>query len=639
MKENGRKSRSNALRATLNPNSQNNNISDLDLYKKHKAEYGTRLMTEDLTSPEEIMLLNEGSPTTLRSKGKSFTENDEKDSMRKVVINNLEEDNLDPPKLKKELQFIGKKKASPQYQVLENKERSLDPIERHRRKTSLLKAIGEPVPLPYLQNGPNNYVNVKNEESQRFDQTEMDSIDQRWNSVIESNRKIVKARLNEIRNAGKGIRLDSPQPRRVSEENVQGHSHNILEQSEKSNVSLKSEGHQDMYASFDDGYGDSIVIGTPKQDLIKSKRLDDAKVLSDIKSILLENSTKLDTVIEVLGSSKKVKLDKNNKIALNRLDKYSMNQANVKNTTFHSMTSVSYNLSPYCSTGTTFRKQPLYRIWETESSTSADLSQKLNYMFPKLGLSESQTSLKDKDVTKDVVCQDIHWSVDATSLVTINSDYGIRQYLIPDPKSDQTLLNPYSRIFAHESVLSSDISPRYSLYEDDSFSDNQVRYCGSYKNQVFIIDLRGKTLQLLNNLQGNGARGCYQIINSDNGSYLYVLQRYSSRIEILDHRRPDRPVNHLELPGRSDFQKLKACYNGSFQVGSPLGKGQILSWDKSTIESGGITRENQVVQCQPDILYNVPQCKSMRINIIKTSSDATAISYSGDTAGIALLQR
>lgn len=74
-----------------------------------------------------------------------------------------------------------------------------------------------------------------------------------------------------------------------------------------------------MYASFDDGYGDSIVIGTPKQDLIKSKRLDDAKVLSDIKSILLENSTKLDTVIEVLGSSKKVKLDKNNKIALNRL--------------------------------------------------------------------------------------------------------------------------------------------------------------------------------------------------------------------------------------------------------------------------------------------------------------------------------
>lgn len=419
-----------------------------------------------------------------------------------------------------------------------------------------------------------------------------------------------------------------------------------------------------------------------------------------------------------------------------------MNQANVKNTTFHSMTSVSYNLSPYCSTGTTFRKQPLYRIWETESSTSADLSQKLNYMFPKLGLSESQTSLKDKDVTKDVVCQDIHWSVDATSLVTINSDYGIRQYLIPDPKSDQTLLNPYSRIFAHESVLSSDISPRYSLYEgsseplansiligaknvpiklvdlndtnnlstirsydisnlenekfetpyvlkyhreslflsgtvrnkvnvydvnrrepvniltysrrskcgtqsyksiisclDDSFSDNQVRYCGSYKNQVFIIDLRGKTLQLLNNLQGNGARGCYQIINSDNGSYLYVLQRYSSRIEILDHRRPDRPVNHLELPGRSDFQKLKACYNGSFQVGSPLGKGQILSWDKSTIESGGITRENQVVQCQPDILYNVPQCKSMRINIIKTSSDATAISYSGDTAGIALLQR
>ncbi|OXB42361.1 hypothetical protein B1J92_J11418g [Nakaseomyces glabratus] len=319
MKENGRKSRSNALRATLNPNSQNNNISDLDLYKKHKAEYGTRLMTEDLTSPEEIMLLNEGSPTTLRSKGKSFTENDEKDSMRKVVINNLEEDNLDPPKLKKELQFIGKKKASPQYQVLENKERSLDPIERHRRKTSLLKAIGEPVPLPYLQNGPNNYVNVKNEESQRFDQTEMDSIDQRWNSVIESNRKIVKARLNEIRNAGKGIRLDSPQPRRVSGENVQGHSHNILEQSEKSNVSLKSEGHQDMYASFDDGYGDSIVIGTPKQDLIKSKRLDDAKVLSDIKSILLENSTKLDTVIEVLGSSKKVKLDKNNKIALNRL--------------------------------------------------------------------------------------------------------------------------------------------------------------------------------------------------------------------------------------------------------------------------------------------------------------------------------
>ncbi|KAL3232416.1 Protein SWT21 [Nakaseomyces bracarensis] len=393
-----------------------------------------------------------------------------------------------------------------------------------------------------------------------------------------------------------------------------------------------------------------------------------------------------------------------------------------------------------CSTLNTFDCHSPFRIWQTEIDQVVSLRKQLNYDLPNLQQSRYQEDLKEAE--KLTICQDIYWSHDSTSFVTVHSDYGIRQYLRPDDSNSIGQLTPYSRIFAASSIISCSVHQNYSMYEsnpdptshciligsrtvpiklvdleshdqlktlvsynitneenekfevpfslqflegpqflagstrnkvslyDMSRRDPIIKYsynrkgkcgstsyksiiscfdkgskviiCGSYKNQLFRVDTRSKSMEMVyrSGRNGNG-NGYYQLINTNNDNYLYSFKRNSNKVDIIDLRKPTALLNQFTLPYTSD-KRLKATYNGSeLAIGTP--NGTIISWETSTVESGGITRENKTEQCTPDTTYtSIP---STVINVVSSSPDKEVytISYSPSTesnykSGLALLE-
>ncbi|EDO16954.1 hypothetical protein Kpol_1041p12 [Vanderwaltozyma polyspora DSM 70294] len=123
-----------------------------------------------------------------------------------------------------------------------------------------------------------------------------------------------------------------------------------------------------------------------------------------------------------------------------------------------------YTLS---STANTFNGANLNIVWDKENTYWSKLASTSSYPYPKLNDSKYCNELGN--LNKLDICQDLYWSADGTSLVAINDDYGIRQYLIPESENcdNESMLVPFTRTFSPRSIIASALSPTYSLFNEN----------------------------------------------------------------------------------------------------------------------------------------------------------------------------
>ncbi|CCD25660.1 Swt21p NDAI_0F03420 [Naumovozyma dairenensis CBS 421] len=185
-------------------------------------------------------------------------------------------------------------------------------------------------------------------------------------------------------------------------------------------------------------------------------------------------------------------------------------------------------------TGTTFQEKDLRKNWAKEDDEWAKLVSKVpNYNFPILGRSMYETDDVDDKLLRDNICQDLRWSYDGTSLVSVNNDYGIRQYLIPEDneegKEDENFASikkgipvmvPFTRFFKNQSIVSSEVHPLYSLFDNADNTSNGFNNC-------ILLGLRNMPIQLygLTNTEGEDSNDKvssimnYNVMNEENEKY------------------------------------------------------------------------------------------------------------------------
>ncbi|SMN19802.1 similar to Saccharomyces cerevisiae YNL187W SWT21 Protein involved in mRNA splicing [Maudiozyma saulgeensis] len=186
-----------------------------------------------------------------------------------------------------------------------------------------------------------------------------------------------------------------------------------------------------------------------------------------------------------------------------------------------------------------------------------------------------------------------------------------------------------------------------SCFDETCMDDNylKMKYFGTYKNEIYRIDLRTKRQgmeRIYNTRQGNGI---YQLLKSENGLYLYVLMRKSNQIKVYDIRRNETCITNLKLPFLIKNQKFKANISSFNGLSIGTNNNKIINWDRSIVESGGITRHDyeQDTNILPTITTSIEEpaqeneerrdIQERRINIIKQNPvylDQTIISYSPD---------
>lgn len=147
-------------------------------------------------------------------------------------------------------------------------------------------------------------------------------------------------------------------------------------------------------------------------------------------------------------------------------------------------------------TGHIFNGCDIQNMWYKEDREWSRRTENSSYMFPLL-----QRSIYAKKPCKWTqrpgICQDIFCSGDGTSFVTRHDDYGIRQYLIPDLKeeSDGQLI-PFTRTFQSHSIVSSQVHPGYSLYDDDGQFNLILIACRELPLKLYTLQGDGQHVNL-----------------------------------------------------------------------------------------------------------------------------------------------
>lgn len=190
-----------------------------------------------------------------------------------------------------------------------------------------------------------------------------------------------------------------------------------------------------------------------------------------------------------------------------------------------------------------------------------------------------------------------------------------------------------------------------SCFEESCGGINNQNYLrsklfGTYKNEIYQLDTRVKraTMQLVrpNDNRGNGI---YQLLKSENELYLYVVKRQCDHISIYDSRNIRKSISELNLTCKIKNQKLKANISNFNGLSIGDNDGKILNWERSLIESGGISRYRTTEETElqtllptsvtklPHIFSDGDSTEETRINIIRQNPvhlDQTIVSYSPD---------
>ncbi|KAL3232415.1 hypothetical protein RNJ44_04331 [Nakaseomyces bracarensis] len=259
-----------------------------DLYKEHLKQYGTRIEPINLDTPFNIAQFNGDSPTTQKSLNKSYVkeeplQNDIVVSPNDIVegIDDADDDQLEFPVIKEDLQLLKSKERVFSNGVADQTDKT---AWKRRRRSSIKFALGAPLPLPYLTNNETDSVSNQNHYKNTKDIEKEKILDEKWNNIVNNNRKLVKERIDEIRNLEKQLKEGD-----VKKELVESRRGSVnLTQTEIGGNNFESS-HR-SYKINDD----SIIIGTPEPEHKEEGTLD------NIQHIVMENSKKLDIVLDTI---------------------------------------------------------------------------------------------------------------------------------------------------------------------------------------------------------------------------------------------------------------------------------------------------------------------------------------------------
>ncbi|QLG74251.1 hypothetical protein HG535_0G01350 [Zygotorulaspora mrakii] len=229
-----------------------------------------------------------------------------------------------------------------------------------------------------------------------------------------------------------------------------------------------------------------------------------------------------------------------------------------------------------CSTHGIFDGWCLREIWERENGYWRKFINdpaNVSYQFPSLGES---VYLNDqfKLLRKPSICQDMFWADDGTSIVTVHDDYGIRQFLIPEWDSENKLMVPFTRFFRNQSVMTSKVHHKYSLFND------------TQEYNVILLGTRNLPLQLLP-LQSNdadvGTLQSYNVIDKSNETYLvpYALSFNGDRQFLAGFKR-----NKVSLYDLTRSQAVLSTGHTKQQCGRSIQKNIVSCFDQQSFHGG-----------------------------------------------------
>lgn len=147
---------------------------------------------------------------------------------------------------------------------------------------------------------------------------------------------------------------------------------------------------------------------------------------------------------------------------------------------------------------------------------------------------------------------------------------------------------------------------------------NHCIYVGSYLNQIAGIDLSSEEYIFKKTL--DGFDGIYQLLESENKNYLYVLGRKSTQIPILDRRMDHKQVGVL-TGWQSSYPTNQKCYgdllpqNQGLIVGNQ--QGMIKIWEDCAL---GLTEEGKT-------FLDTNKCAAIP-SVKCNPNDANTIAYS-----------
>ncbi|CAI1675158.1 hypothetical protein SEUBUCD646_0N01410 [Saccharomyces eubayanus] len=245
------------------------------------------------------------------------------------------------------------------------------------------------------------------------------------------------------------------------------------------------------------------------------------------------------------------------------------------------------DITPYCDTGEVFEADRIREVWEREDKewlqkTKNDAS---GYAYPALGKSPYIGETSDGRMEKKVLCQDIFWSCDGTSLVSVHNDFGIRQYLIPEEKDGDNknkellLLLPFSRFFKNQSIVSCAVHPLYSLYDEPS---------GGVATDKIAIGSKNFPLQLYSVMDGqcvatfdttNEMNGEYETaysVKTDTEAHIYTGS-HRNKVAIYDMNRREAVWMHRSSKKASKGRhSIISCFEEQPAGAAALPRGPLL---------------------------------------------------------------
>lgn len=197
------------------------------------------------------------------------------------------------------------------------------------------------------------------------------------------------------------------------------------------------------------------------------------------------------------------------------------------------------------------------RVWQKEDETLLDRHQSLDKKLQKSVFAQNDSW------KRPVICQNMFWSRDGSSIVTIHDDYGIRQYMtsLQDDKNNDQLI-PYTRMFKNRSIVTSQVHPLYSLYNDTGNFNVLLTACRDLPLQMYSLqDVEGLCLNHYN--VTNNENGAWEIpyaINWTNEDQ-FLIGSVKNKVSLFNCHRRSPVWNFQSKRSNSTKKSIVSCFN------------------------------------------------------------------------------
>ncbi|GAV48116.1 hypothetical protein ZYGR_0I04130 [Zygosaccharomyces rouxii] len=195
------------------------------------------------------------------------------------------------------------------------------------------------------------------------------------------------------------------------------------------------------------------------------------------------------------------------------------------------------------------------KVWQKEDEAWINRTQNSGMKL------QNPAFAQGKNWERPVICQDIFWSRDGSSIVTIHDDYGIRQYVMSlEGNTDQ--LVPYSRMFKSQSIVTGRVHPLYSLYNDTEDFNVLLTACKDLPLQMYSLqDTEGPCLNHYNVI--NNETGNWEIphaINWSNEDH-FLIGSVKNRVSLFSCYRSSPIWTSQSKRGNSTSKSIVSCFS------------------------------------------------------------------------------